>query len=632
MACSKQKPLEAYFNVTSNSEKRKIDNNETDEPNEPTGKKQRPFTRKYDPTYIKFGFVSSEGDCPPKPVCVICKATLSNDAMKPSKMLRHLETKHPHLKEKSEDFFKRKQEEMKYQKKMMHSTVTGNEALMKASYLLSYNISKCQAPFTSGEKLIMPSVIDACREVLGPAAAAKVSAIPLSNDTVSRRIGEMADDIECQVLDRVRASDWFAIQLDETTDISNLAILLVYVRYMHEGIFQEEFLCCKELPQSTTAGEIFRVLNEYITGHGLLWERCIGICTDGAAAMTGRHSGVVARVKAVAPDVQGTHCIIHREVLASKRLSPELNEVLSTVVKMVNFIKANATNSRIFTALCDEMGAEHHHLLLHAEVRWLSRGKVVNRVYELRREIEAFLLQKKKDDLAVHFRDPAWIAKLAYLSDIFDQFNQLNLSIQGRTGDIFQTSDKIAAFKKKLRVWKDRVERSCFDMFPLFSSLVDEGDLDVSLVGNIIGSHLKQTLLKFEEYFPSQSDPRQGKRWIRDPFSSPETDSSLPAVLEDKLLELSCDEGLRIRFNEMCIQEFWLACCGEYPELCDIAVKTLLPFHSTYLCETGFSSLTATKTKYRNRLASENTLRISLSSLLPRFDRLVSGKQAHPSH
>lgn len=249
-------------------------------------------------------------------------------------------------------------------------------------------------------------------------------------------------------------------------------------------------------------------------------------------------------MKAVAPNVQGTHCIIHRKVLASRRLSPELNEILTTVVKIVNFIKGNATNLRIFTALCDGMGAEHHHLLLHAEVRWLSRGKVVNRVYELRSEIEAFLLQKHRHDFAVRFRDPVWIAKLAYLSDIFDQLNQLNLSIQGHTGDIFQTSDKIAAFKKKLRVWKDRADRSCFDMFPSFSLLVDENKVDVSHVGNIIGSHLKQTLQKFEDYFPTQSDPRQGKRWIRDPFTSPETDSSLPVALEDKFLELSSDEGL----------------------------------------------------------------------------------------
>lgn len=620
MACSKQTRLDGYFNTPAEDQTQE----------EPEAKKYRPFSRKYDPAYIKFGFITNDS-CPPKPVCVICQTALSNEAMKPSKMRRHLETKHAHLKDKSEDFFKRKKDEMANQTKLLQSNLTDNESLLKASYLLSHHISKCHAPFTMGEKLVMPSVVDACREVFGPAAATKVSEIPLSNDTVSRRIQDMAGDIESQVLARAHASDWFAIQLDETTDISNAAMLLVYIRYVHDGRFHEDFLCCKSLPQNTTAVEIFRVLDEYITGHGLLWDRCIGVCTDGAAAMTGRHSGVVARIKEVSPSVQATHCFIHREVLASKHMSPELNEVLNTVVKIVNFIKANATNSRIFAALCEEMGAEHCHLLLHAHVRWLSRGRVVSRVYELRREIEAFLTEKQSN-LAVHLQDDAWIAKVAYLSDILDYFNQLNLSMQGRACDIFQANDKIAAFKKKLSVWKDRVGKGVYDMFPLFSSLADESEADLSPMRKLMREHLSQTLLKFEEYFPSRSDPRTGKQWMRDPFTTAETDSTLSSTLEDKLLELSCDGGLRARFSKMQLSEFWLACRGEYPQLSEMAVKMLLPFHSTYLCESGFSTLAATKTKYRNRLASENTMRVSLSSFPPRFDRLVSRRQAHPSH
>lgn len=83
----------------------------------------------------------------------------------------------------------------------------------------------------------MPSIVSACAEVLGPAAAAKVKEIPLSNDTVSRRIGGMAEDLEAQIVERVRLADWFALQLDESTDISNLAMLLVYIRYANGGCF-----------------------------------------------------------------------------------------------------------------------------------------------------------------------------------------------------------------------------------------------------------------------------------------------------------------------------------------------------------------------------------------------------------
>ncbi|KAL4154123.1 hypothetical protein QTP88_001956 [Uroleucon formosanum] len=82
---------------------------------------------------------------------------------------------------------------------------------------------------------------------------------------------------------------------------------------------------------------------------------------------------LIARVRSVAPLVQWTHCSIHREALAVKGLDECLKKTLDGAVKIVNFIKARPKNSRLFGVLCDEMGSEHKQLLLHCEVRWLSR-------------------------------------------------------------------------------------------------------------------------------------------------------------------------------------------------------------------------------------------------------------------
>ena len=58
-----------------------------------------------------------------------------------------------------------------------------------------------------------------------------------------------------------------------------------------------------------------------------------------------------------------------------------------------------------------------------------------------------------------------------------------------------------------------------------------------------------------------------------------------------------------------------------------------MPFATTYLCEAGFSALTAVKTKYRQRLENvEKDLRIKLSSIAPNFAELCAQMQAHPSH
>ena len=72
------------------------------------------------------------------------------------------------------------------------------------------------------------------------------------------------------------------------------------------------------------------------------------------------------------------------------------------------------------------MGSDHQNLLFHSEVRWLSRGEVLKRLYELRKEAELFLTDKKSD-LSHYIQDKKWVVRLAYLSDIFPYINQLNL-------------------------------------------------------------------------------------------------------------------------------------------------------------------------------------------------------------
>ena len=120
----------------------------------------------------------------------------------------------------------------------------------------------------------------------------------------------------------------------------------------------------------------------------------MGICTDEAAAMTGRLSGLTSRVKEIAPECESTHCVIHREMLASRKMSPKLNSVLNDVIKIIYHIKAHALNFRLFEQLCKEMNAEYKRLLLHTEVRWLSEGRSLAKVFELREPLQRFFQKK----------------------------------------------------------------------------------------------------------------------------------------------------------------------------------------------------------------------------------------------
>ena len=176
----------------------------------------------------------------------------------------------------------------------------------------------------------------------------------------------------------------------------------------------------------TTGLDVFNILNDFFTQSQLSWERCVGTCTDSAASMTGQHLGAVARIREKVLNIVQTHCMIHREVLVVKHLAQSLSEVLSSCIKIVNSIKACSLQSQMFSKICDVLGSEHSSLLLHKEVRWLSQGKIVERVFELREELSIFLQEHNMDLASLVVADEIWLGKLAYLEDIFDLLNQLN--------------------------------------------------------------------------------------------------------------------------------------------------------------------------------------------------------------
>jgi len=102
----------------------------------------------------------------------------------------------------------------------------------------------------------------------------------------------------------------------------------------------------------------------------------------------------------------------------------------------------------------------------------------------------------------------------------------------------------------------------------------------------------------------------------------------------EQLIELSNDAGLKIKFQAEGMVNFWTSSPveREYSELYKGALKIIIQFPSTYLCEKGVSSLTEIKTKYRNRLDVCAGLRLKLTSIHPDIEQLCKGRQAHPSH
>ena len=104
-----------------------------------------------------------------------------------------------------------------------------SENALKASYLVALRIANCKKPHKIAEQLILPAAVDMCRAMINEECANKLKTIPLSDNTMVRRIGEMANDVKDQLMAKLQTVQGFSLQIDKTTDLTNDGQLLAFV-------------------------------------------------------------------------------------------------------------------------------------------------------------------------------------------------------------------------------------------------------------------------------------------------------------------------------------------------------------------------------------------------------------------
>ncbi|XP_076031971.1 zinc finger BED domain-containing protein 5-like [Oratosquilla oratoria] len=295
-------------------------------------------------------------------------------------------------------------------------------------------------------------------------------------------------------------------QLDASTDVTSCSELLVFVRYIHSGDIKDEFLFYSALETTTKAGGVMKKVSTYFQDEDLQWEN---MC----------------------------------------------REVLESVIKIVDYVKTQALNTRLFKELCKDINADHEVLLFYTAVRWLSKGNVINRVFEMKDEIKLFLESQGRKDLVVHFEDEAWNKRVAYLADIFDQLNKLNLEIQGReTHVLFQ--DSLRAFVCKLQNWRRKTNLGNITLFEKLCGVMDESHIQLDqFLKDEITEHLQSLEKEVERYFPELSQEQEAL--VRNPFSTELDVSSIPDEIQDKFLDLRNDSFAHDLFKVKSVTQFW---------------------------------------------------------------------------
>jgi hypothetical protein len=138
-----------------------------------------------------------------------------------------------------------------------------------ASYKAAHRFAKCKKPHTIAEELILLAAVDMVNIMISESAGKLLSKVPLSNNTISRRIQHIAEDLNDQLFEKLKGKK-FGLQLDEAKD-NNDAHLICYVGCIDGNNIVEDLLFCKSITANAKAQELLEILDTFIFENSLEW-------------------------------------------------------------------------------------------------------------------------------------------------------------------------------------------------------------------------------------------------------------------------------------------------------------------------------------------------------------------------
>ena len=272
-----------------------------------------------------------------------------------------------------------------------------------------------------------------------------------------------------RIKEKIYGSPYVGVIIDETVNVTIDKKLIVYLRIVENGkaktIFMGNFTV-----YDGTAGTITEKVREVLAEKGVPMEKLVGLASDGASVMTGRHTGVGVRLRGGAnPFLVHIHCAAHRVALASQDASKGTRKVAqfkTTANNVYKFYQFSATRNQRLKEL--------HHILKDDDfislkqpcsARWLSLGKAVKSLQTTWPAIVLELGEKARrqnnpvaDGLLRQVQTFSFVVTTHMLADILAVVNRLNLVFQ-------KDSVNISTIKPMVRIKPEYTgeSQSCLD-------------------------------------------------------------------------------------------------------------------------------------------------------------------------
>ena len=283
----------------------------------------------------------------------------------------------------------------------------------------------------------------------------------LSSTIFEEFVESMADEVRDTIVKEIRAAKYFSVSVDSTPDISNVDQLTVIIRYVQNGKAVEHFLTFLQI-SSHTGEQLASTLLEYLRLQQISFSDCRGQSYDNASNMSGRYSGMQARLKQLNPLALFVPCAAHSLNLVGGNAADSCLEAVNffgLVQKIYTFLSASTHR---WSVLMTKLKANHNGLTVKSlsATRWSARADAIHALFEGYETIRSSLQQIADDDLqtaetrneAVSLTKKMNLLETAILccvwNSILTRFNATSKSLQKADIDIKVAVDLLLSLQE----------------------------------------------------------------------------------------------------------------------------------------------------------------------------------------
>lgn len=296
-----------------------------------------------------------------------------------------------------------------------------------------------------------------------------------SHHACSNITSHIADEMRSELVHFIKSNGaMFSIMVDESTSVSNVQSIVVYLRTRFDGKLCTYFLGLLPLTIATAAGledTLLQFLNSIGLSADVLSKQFIGFCSDGASCMIGQHRGVATLLKIRFPQLKTFHCMAHRLELAVKNAVDTVNLVSRFkmfVDELYKVYSMSPKNQRELEIVAKSLSVELMRIQRVFDVRWAFSSFIsVKAVLRDFGALYAHFSQCASPDsdraskekskyigLVKKLQSWSFVSETCMLKDALRCIKQLSLYLQSNAATIFDVMTHIDDIKQKFLALK----------------------------------------------------------------------------------------------------------------------------------------------------------------------------------